>query len=622
MRESEKVDILPFQTITKEDPTLAKGQTKVEVDGKNGQKVTKVREFYTIAKDGRETIVRSEILSTQEIKAIDQVVLIGTKEVQPDKPQPKPIETAKGDQTDGGSANVEPALPEFPVDQVPVEIAKGDQTDGGSANVEPALPEFPVDQVPVETAKGDQTDGGSANVEPALPEFPVKPLPETKVVTEELPSPVRYEADDSLDAGQRQEIPGQKGQKTTTTTYTIDDQTGEIVAVVGNPVITDATPTIIKIGTKSQQTEEKAGTRYQGDPSQDLSYIHTATGQPKVTITTYTVNPETGEVTPDTKVTSEGTATVVTKGTKPTIDSEELSPVYQGDDTQEVGTQTEMPGAPKVTTTTYTVDETTGVVTPFETVTNDGKAKIIIKGTKPTTRPEDLPVVYKGDETKEIGSESTTAGTPKVTTTTYTVNKQTDEVTSETKVSDQGTAKVITKGTKPKVETKLVPFTTTYQADADTPYGKQVTETKGENGKEVTMTTYTLNEQAGEVTANTPTTEKTPATNAVIKVGNVDKKVSPIAITETEIEDSALEKGKTEVRDAGEEGESTTTTTYTVNSQTGALNNPQTVTITTKEMKPKVIAKGTKEVVEKQVDFNDVTARELYRVASDVAWSA
>ena len=262
------------------------------------------------------------------------------------------------------------------------------------------------------------------------------------------------------------------------------------------------------------------------------------------------------------------------------------------------------------------------MVTPFETVTNDGKAKIIIKGTKPTTRPEDLPVVYKGDETKEIGSESTTAGTPKVTTTTYTVNKQTDEVTSETKVSDQGTAKVITKGTKPKVETKLVPFTTTYQADADTPYGKQVTETKGENGKEVTMTTYTLNEQAGEVTANTPTTEKTPATNAVIKVGNVDKKVSPIAITETEIEDSALEKGKTEVRDAGEEGESTTTTTYTVNSQTGALNNPQTVTITTKEMKPKVIAKGTKEVVEKQVDFNDVTARELYRVASDVAWSA
>ena len=115
VRESEKVDILPFQTITKEDPTLAKGQTKVEVAGKNGQKVTKVREFYTIAKDGRETIVRSEILSTQEIKAIDQVVLIGTKEVQPDKPQPKPIETAKGDQTDGGSANVEPALPEFPV---------------------------------------------------------------------------------------------------------------------------------------------------------------------------------------------------------------------------------------------------------------------------------------------------------------------------------------------------------------------------------------------------------------------------------------------------------------------------------------------------------------------------
>jgi len=122
------------------------------------------------------------------------------------------------------------------------------------------------------------------------------------IKAEKLPSPVRYEKDSSREKGQENiTIKGKGGSKTTTTTYTVNDKTGEVVENVGKPVVVESTETVVKVATKDKVVVEKlpSPVRYEKDSSREKGQENiTVKGKDgsKTTTTTYTVNPKTGVV--------------------------------------------------------------------------------------------------------------------------------------------------------------------------------------------------------------------------------------------------------------------------------------------------------------------------------------
>lgn len=146
----------------------------------------------------------------------------------------------------------------------------------------------------------------------------------------------------------------------------------------------------------------------------------------------------------------------------------------------------------------------------------------------------------------------------------------------------------------PVTKEKVLEYKTIYKASPALNYKEQRVEVAGENGSSVSTTKYTVNQETGAISEAT-TTENTSAKDKIVKVGNVEKIVSPIEITELRKDNPELPKGKEEVEDAGEQGETTVTKTYEVNPETGELTNPTEKTEVTKAMRQKVILVGTKE---------------------------
>ena len=142
---------------------------------------------------------------------------------------------------------------------------------------------------------------------------------------------------------------------------------------------------------------------------------------------------------------------------------------------------------------------------------------------------------------------------------------------------------------------KELDYKTIYKASSDLNYTGQQEETPGEKGKEVTTTSYTLDKSTGKIVENISTKIEKQPVNRVVKVGNVEKIVRPIEITELKKDDSELPKGKEVIKEVGGEGEITTTKTYEVNPETGKLTNSTEKTETTRAMRQKVILVGTKE---------------------------
>ena len=257
----------------------------------------------------------------------------------------------------------------------------------------------------------------------------------------------------------------------------------------------------------------------------------------------------------------------------------------------------------EVTTTSYSFDESTGKIventsTKIEKHPVDRVVKIgNVEETRSTVKRGEQ---FVADESLDKGvKEVRNQGQDEETTTikVYKVNVQTGELTEpeiSTKVAKPMKPILTAVGTKPTVQSQEIPFKTIYKASPDLSYNVQEVETPGEKGRTVLTTKYTLNQETGAITEET-TTENTPAKDKVIKVGNVEKIVSPIEITELRKDNPELPKGKEVVEDTGEQGETTITKTYKVNPETGELTNPVEKTETTKAMRQKVILVGTKE---------------------------
>ena len=370
-----------------------------------------------------------------------------------------------------------------------------------------------VDKVPIykvqkitTTYKGDDTlDKGQQVVEKdgktdgnKVVRVGTKPT----VEVEKLPSPVRYEKDNTREKGQENiTVKGKDGSKTTTTTYTVNPKTGEVVETVGKPVVVDPTETVVKVAAKDKVSTEKlpSPVRYEKDNTREKGQENiTVKGKDgsKTTTTTYTVNPKTGEVveTVGKPVVVEATETVVKVAAKDKVSVEKLpSPVrYEKDNSREKGQENitvKGKDGSKTTTTTYTVNPKTGEVveTVGKPVVVDPTETVVKVAAKDKVSVEKLPspVRYEKDNSREKGQENITVkgkDGSKTTTTIYTVNPKTGEVveTVGKPVVVDPTETVVKVASKDKVEVvnkkdgETVKVITSYEVNPKTGELKEV----------------------------------------------------------------------------------------------------------------------------------------------------
>ena len=212
-----------------------------------------------------------------------------------------------------------------------------------------------------------------------------------------------------------------------------------------------------------------------------------------------------------------------------------------------------------------------------------------------TTYVEDKTIDYGKEIVESNGSEG------KIVTTTPKIVNELDGTVTDGKPTEKETPmvpKVVKVGTKPTVVETTTPYTTRYVEDntKDKDY-REVTKS-GKSGKTTTTTTYTLNPNTGAVTSNEPTMITEEAVEEVITVGTKPKVVETTTpYTTRYVEDSTKDKDYREVTRPGKSGKTTTTTTYTLDPNTGAVT-PNEPTTITEEAVEEVITVGTKPKVE------------------------
>ena len=182
-------------------------------------------------------------------------------------------------------------------------------------------------------------------------------------------------------------------------------------------------------------------------------------------------------------------------------------------------------------------------------------------------------------------------------TTTYTKDQASGNISENktVKIVANKVDQVVEVGTKPSVETTILSHKTIYQVNPALEFRRQEVAVAGHDGSVETRTTYQLDKATGQVTVSDTTRQVNSAVDKVIQVGNVEKVIQPIAVTEERREDSSLAKNIEKVVSEGEVGETTLTRTYAINEQTGELVNPQEVSQITKPMKLRVVLVGSQE---------------------------
>ena len=503
-----------------------------------------------------------------------------------------------------------------------------------------------------------------------------------KVETTEIPSPKKYVKDDTREKGQANvEVPGKIGKQTVTTTYSVNPKTGVLIEHVGQPVVKQpATETVVKVAAKDEVEYIKKGddvvkktTSYTVDPKigsltsaekeevvnrggardiveynsvepktvylkdenspkgTDTVQFSGKSGQTKVT-TTYSVNPVNGTLTPSKgkpEVVTIPIARVVKVGAKDKVETTEIpSPKkYVKDDTRDKdqpNVEEAGQAGSSTTTTTYSVDPTTGAITervgkpvvvnPTETIVKvAAKDKVVetsiepeveyvragerevgtpddrVEGDKgktvttttydvdsndghitehvgtPVVTPAGKTVVKVGAKTK-VEQSKDSEGRDVIDTTTYEVDPKTGKVTPTT-VRTYGKTK------EPTVEKRVVPSPVVYEKDGTKEKGTAPTTVKGEDGEDTITTTYTVDANTGKITASEgkPVRTKEP-TNTIVRVPAKDKvETTEIPSPKKYVKDDTRDKDQPNVEEAGQAGSSTTTTTYSVDPTTGAI---------------------------------------------------
>lgn len=463
---------------------------------------------------------------------------------------------------------------------------------------------------------GSVSEGKSTTVRTEPKERVIKVGTQPKVVVEKVEKTNRYEADPTKAKGEKEtSVEGSDGSVTTTTPYVLNKEKGSVTE--GTPIVEKipAVERVVKIGTqpKVEETPLPFTTSYEADPSADKGSTSdkvVGKGGKVTTTTTYSVDPKTGEVSenPSTSVREEPVNRVVSVGSKPTtvVTEQEYSTRYVGDSSKEVGfkeTREKGGGGTTSVTTTYSVDPTSGKITPKEgsPVVVTPKEEVIALGNKSKVEVETLHKTtrYEKDSEKDKGVSTTSvegSDGSKTTTTTYTVNSKTGEVTPSTPNVETVPAveKVVKVGAKDKVEVTPIPSPVRYEGDTSVEKGSPNKEIKGVDGSSTVTTTYSVDSKTGFVTETVGTPVVVKATETVIKVGAKSKVVvTPNPVEVEEVDDPDLFEGDENVTSKGKAGSTTTTTEYVVNPTTGEITEKDPV-VSTIPMEKKVVHKGTK----------------------------
>ena len=399
----------------------------------------------------------------------------------------------------------------------------------------------------VNETNGTVTDGTPIVSRTEMVPKVVKVGAKDKVVETPIEPEVEYVRDGEREVDTPNEhVEGAKGKTVTTTTYDVDPKDGHITEHVGNPVVTPACKTIVKVGAKTKVEQSKD-----------------SEGRDVIDTTTYEVDPKTGKVTPTT-VRTYGTTKEPTTETRPVP-----SPVvYEKDDSRDKDLEpVRKEGTPgeDTITTTYTVDPNTGKITASEgqpVRTKEPTNTIVKVAAKDKVETTEIPSPkkYVKDDTRDKGQDNVEeAGQvgSRTTTTTYEVNPADGTITervgepvvvnpTETIVKVPAKDKVVETPIEPEVE---------YVKDVEKDFGTPDQRTEGEKGKTVTTTTYDVDPKDGHITAHVGNPVVSPAGKTIVKVG-----------AKTKVEQSKDPEGR-DVID---------TTTYEVDPKTGNVT-PTTV---------------------------------------------
>ena len=472
-----RIGEIEFETQFQSDPTLAKGEKRISIEGAKGQEriLTEVRVVDGI-------VTRNEVGREVLREPVAQVILVGAKEKEPQEnsislaPEVQPpLPSYEGGVS--GESLVEPSLPSY----------EGGVS--GESLVEPALPSY------------EGGVSGEPSVESSLPSYEGGVSGES-LVEPSLPS---YEGGVSGESLVEPSLPSYEG------------------GVSGETLVEPALPSY-EGGVSGESLVEPSLPSYEGgvsgDPSVEPSlpsYEGGVSGEPEIQ-----------EALPEYKEDTQLPQTKVETKAVP------YETVYEKNEKLDHGvTRVKIPGVEgqEQVTTTYTKDQVSGNISENKTV------KI---------------VANKVDQVVEVG-------------------------------------------TKPSVETTVLSHKTIYRMNPTLEFRRQEVAVAGRDGSVETRTTYQLDKSTGQVTVSDTTRQVNPAVDKVIQVGNVEKVIQPIAVTEERREDSSLAKNIEKVASEGEVGENTLTRTYAINEQTGELVNPQEVSQMTKPMKPRVILVGSQE---------------------------
>ena len=489
-----RIGEIEFETQLQSDPTLAKGEKRISIEGAKGQEriLTEVRVVDGI-------VTRNEIGREVLREPVTQVILVGTKEKEPQENgislasevQP-PLPSYEGGVS--GESLVEPSLLSY----------EGGVS--GESLVEPALPSY------------EGGVSGEPSVEPSLPSYEGGVSGES-LVEPSLPS---YEGGVSGASLVEPSLPSYEG------------------GVSGEPSVEPSLPSY-EGGVFGESLVEPSLPSYEGgvsgeslvDPSLP-SYEGGVSGDPSV---------------------------------------EPPLPSYEGGVSGEPEIQEALPEYKEDTQLPQTKVETKAV--PYETIyekneeLDHGVTRVRIPGVE---GQEQVTTTYTKDQASGNISENKTV-----------------------KIVANKVDQVVEVGTKPSVETTVLSHKTIYQVNPALEFRRQEVAVAGHDGSVETRTTYQLDKATGQVTVSDTTRQVNSAVDKVIQVGNVEKVIQPIAVTEERREDLSLAKNIEKVASEGEVGENTLTRTYAINEQTGELVNPQEVSQITKPMKPRVVLVGSQE---------------------------
>ena len=517
---------IPVETIYEPDDSVDVGVTTVIEPGKPG-KVTTTTPLVQ-GPDGKMVPGEPKV---DKVDMTPRRVKVGTKPKVISEDIPVITRYERDDNNDVGKKTVvNPGKPGKVTTTTPYVVGKDGHVTPGTPNVNK------VDMVPRVVKVGTK------------PKVSVEEIP---VVTKEVPDP-------SLDKGKTQIVDQGKPGRVTTTIPVVLNPDGSVSD--GKPVVTkvDMTPRVVKVGTKSKDTNDNGGNKNQPKPIEplvDTKDIHVVT-------------------------------------------------VYQPDDTLDKGKISVVDnGTPGrvVTTTPRTQMPDGSVVNGQPTVHKiDMKPKVVKVGTKPLVDEKVIPIntVYKPVSGSDIGSRKVIDDGQEgrvTTTTTYRVDGKGQVIANEPVVNRvEMRPRVVEVVVGEKTNTKVIPAPVRYEKDPNRDKGLGSVKTPGRDGSITTITKYELDPKTGEVIPKEGQPVEIQAVPSVVKVPAKDKvDVSEIPIETEYVDDANLFEGQEVVEKDGKVGRVTTTITYDVNPETGEVTEGKPV-IDTIPMEKRIVRRGTK----------------------------